>query len=114
MEAFRSHPRIGEPRPESQDGTTEVDRRSRFWSAREQSSVADSAAGVRKALAEANMEYERRFGRTFIICATGKEGGEILKILGRRLQNDPASELEEAANEQRQITRIRLKRWLAE
>jgi len=114
MEAFRSHPRIGESRPEGQNTTSEMDSRSGLWSAREQSGVAQSADSVREALAEANRAYESRFGRTFIVCASGKEAREILKILRRRLQNDASTELQEAAEEQRQITQIRLKRWLAE
>jgi 2-oxo-4-hydroxy-4-carboxy-5-ureidoimidazoline decarboxylase len=114
MEAFRSHPRIGESRPVGQNATTEMDRRSGFWSAREQSGVAESADSVRKALAEANRAYESRFGHTFIVCASGKESSEILNILCRRLRNDASTELQEAAEEQRQITHIRLKRWLAE
>jgi 2-oxo-4-hydroxy-4-carboxy-5-ureidoimidazoline decarboxylase len=66
------------------------------------------------ALAEANREYERRFGRIFIVCAAGKRGGEVLEILRRRLLNDCPTELREAAEQQRQIAQIRLKRWLAE
>ena len=37
----------------------------------------------------------------------------MLDILRRRLHNDEATELEEAAEEQRQITNLRLKKWLA-
>jgi 2-oxo-4-hydroxy-4-carboxy-5-ureidoimidazoline decarboxylase len=65
-------------------------------------------------LAEANREYERRFGRVFIVCATGKSADEIVDILRRRLQNDDARELQVAAEEQRKITNIRLKKWLHE
>ena len=39
---------------------------------------------------------------------------EILEILRRRLQNDPDKELRDAAEQQRQITRIRLTKWLSE
>jgi 2-oxo-4-hydroxy-4-carboxy--5-ureidoimidazoline (OHCU) decarboxylase len=46
------------------------------------------------------------------VCATGKSGPEILEILRRRLENDQQAELREAAEQQRQITQIRLKRWL--
>ncbi len=107
MEAFRSHPRIGESRPEQP-----VHARSAAWSAQEQSGVTAEGDRIKVALAEGNREYERRFGRIFIVCATGKSGGDILDILRRRLQNDEAAELREAAEQQRQITRIRLKRWL--
>jgi 2-oxo-4-hydroxy-4-carboxy--5-ureidoimidazoline (OHCU) decarboxylase len=37
----------------------------------------------------------------------------MLQILDRRLQNDAATELREAAEQQRQITHIRLKKWLS-
>ena len=47
------------------------------------------------------------------MCATGKSAPEILEILRRRLQNDEHTELREAAEQQRQITRIRLKKWLS-
>lgn len=110
MEAFRSHPRIGESRAERQ-----VEARSAAWSAQEQIGVGGEEADATKAaLDEANREYERRFGHIFIVCATGKSGTEILEILRRRLHNDPAAELNETAEQQRQITQIRLKRWMTE
>jgi 2-oxo-4-hydroxy-4-carboxy-5-ureidoimidazoline decarboxylase len=48
------------------------------------------------------------------VCATGKSAAEMLQTLQRRLQNDPAKELLEAAEHQRQITQIRLAKWLQE
>ena len=113
MEAFRSHPRIGESRPQK-NAETIGDARSRNWSAREQSEVAETEESLRNALAEGNREYERRFGRTFIICASGKGAHEILNVLRQRLQNDSSTELLEASEQQRQITHIRLKKWLTE
>ena len=67
---------------------------------------------MKSALADANREYERRFNRIFIVCATGKLAAEILEILRRRLNNDAETELHEAAEQLRQITEIRLKKWL--
>lgn len=107
MEAFASHPRIGESRA-PQSATA----RSAAWSSQEQSHAAAAEDAVRTALAEANREYERRFGRIFIICATGKQGSEILQILRQRLQNDAQTEIREAAEQQRQISQIRLGKWL--
>jgi OHCU decarboxylase len=107
-EAFRSHPRIGESRAQQP-----VEERSAAWSTQEQSGAASGDDAVKIALADANREYERRFGRIFIVCATGKSAAEILAILRQRLQNDVTTELREAAEQQRQITQIRLKRWLA-
>jgi 2-oxo-4-hydroxy-4-carboxy--5-ureidoimidazoline (OHCU) decarboxylase len=60
------------------------------------------------------MLYEQRFGFTYIVCATGKSADEMLAILNRRLTNDSAAELREAAEQQRQIMQIRLGKWLVE
>jgi OHCU decarboxylase len=116
LEAFQSHPRIGESRasslePRSPPVLSSPDQ-SLKWSAQEQSNVADSEAAVKSALADANREYEQRFNRIFIVCATGKSAAEILEILRRRLKNDPETELHEAAEQQRQIMEIRLRKWL--
>jgi len=48
------------------------------------------------------------------LCATGKSAPEILQMLRRRMRNDGPTELREAAEQQRQITRIRLTKWLSE
>ncbi|HXX44833.1 MAG TPA: 2-oxo-4-hydroxy-4-carboxy-5-ureidoimidazoline decarboxylase [Candidatus Acidoferrales bacterium] len=108
LEAFRSHPRIGESRAERPAGG-----HSAAWSAKEQRGVVNSEEAVKLALADGNREYEKRFRNIFIVCATGKSAPEILSILRRRLQNDAPTELREAAEQQRQITQIRLKRWVA-
>lgn len=109
IEAFRSHPRIGETRPEQPSHA-----RSAEWSAQEQRNAAPAGDVAKIALAEANREYEKRFGRIFIVCANGKSAPEILEILRRRIQNDPQAELREAAEQQRQIMILRMKRWLGE
>jgi len=108
LEAFRSHPRIGE------SVTPTSSRHSAAWPSQEQQKVADAADAVKIALAESNREYERRFQHIFIVCATGKTAAEILAILERRLHNDAATELHEAAEQQRQITQIRLRKWLSQ
>jgi OHCU decarboxylase len=107
LEAFYAHPRIGEKKAEEL-----ASRQSAAWSAQEQSSAAAADAELKAALAEGNREYERRFERIFIVCATGKTGAEILAILRKRLQNDERTELREAAEQQRQITQLRLRKWL--
>jgi 2-oxo-4-hydroxy-4-carboxy-5-ureidoimidazoline decarboxylase len=107
LEAFRSHPRIGE----SQAPTAAL-QRSVTWSAEEQQNVASADHSIKIALAEGNREYERRFNRILIVCATGKSPAEILKSLQRRMKNDEHAELQEASEQQRQITQIRLKKWL--
>lgn len=108
MEAFRSHPRIGESRAASPT----VSERSAAWSKTEQQKASVAEAKVKLALAEGNRAYEKRFNRIFIVCANGKSGAEILEILRRRLQNDDQTELHEASEQQRQIARLRLRKWL--
>jgi 2-oxo-4-hydroxy-4-carboxy-5-ureidoimidazoline decarboxylase len=117
MEAFLSHPRIGESAaadlpdqelPEQRRAPSQ----SAVWSEQEQSKVATADDALKIALAAGNREYERRFNRTFIVCATGKSPAEILSTLRRRLANDGPAELQETAEQQRQITQIRLRKWL--
>ena len=109
QEAFDSHPRIGELKAQK-DATAAA-----LQSSAKEQEVALSADDAAKfALKEANKRYEERFGRIFIICATGKTASEILSALETRLNNDHATELHEAAEQQRQITELRLKRWLGE
>ena len=108
MEAFRSHPRIGESRASASALAQSVS-----WSKTEQQRVSAADDEVKRALAEGNRAYEQRFKRIFIVCANGKSAIEILEILRRRLRNDDKTELQEAAEQQRQITRIRLRKWIS-
>jgi 2-oxo-4-hydroxy-4-carboxy-5-ureidoimidazoline decarboxylase len=108
MEAFACHPRIGERK------AAHATAKSAAWSSQEQSSANAAAERVLAELAAGNALYEQRFGFTYIVCATGKSAEEMLAILNRRLASDRASELREAAEQQRQITQIRLGKWLIE
>jgi len=106
-EAFRSHPRIGESSAHASTST-----RSAVWSSQEQQSVSAAQVEAKTTLAAANGAYEQKFGHIFIVCATGKSTAEILEILRRRMHNDAKEELLEAAEQQRQIMQLRLKKWL--
>jgi len=108
MEAFACHPHIGEQK------VAHASRKSAAWSRQEQSSAETAAERVLAELAEGNARYEQRFGFTYIVCATGKSADEMLEILNRRLGSDRITELREAAEQQRQITQIRLGKWLVE
>ncbi len=108
LEAFRSHPRIGEKKADA--GQTS---REQAWSAGEQAGMGSAAAETQRALARGNREYDERFGFIYIVCATGKTADEMLALLRQRLANDPAAELRVAAGEQSKITRIRLEKLLA-
>jgi OHCU decarboxylase len=105
-EAFRAHPRIGERKAAPSQGAQAA-----AWSAQEQSAAAVEG-DVAAALAAGNRAYEERFGRIYIVCATGKTAAEMLAILRARLANDPATELRAAAAEQAKITRLRLEKLL--
>jgi OHCU decarboxylase len=99
LQAFRAHPRIGET---SESG------RSGDWSDQEQAGVRTARDVARDRLAEGNRHYEARFGYIFIVCATGRSAEEMLAMLERRLTNHPDDELRIAAEEQRNITRLRI------
>lgn len=108
-QAFDSHPRIGEQH--AQAAATEA---SLQWSAGEQSSAMLSGDAAKARLAEGNRTYEAKYGRIYIVCATGKSATEMLEILERRMHNTAEDELHEAAEQQRQITHIRLRKWLTQ
>lgn len=95
-EAIEGHAVIGAPR---QDDPR---------SAREQSGVDRAGDVVLADLRTGNLAYERRFGRVFLICASGRSAVEMLAELHDRLDNDPATEWEVTREELRRINRLRL------
>ena len=107
LEAFRSHPKIGEKK-----ASDKVSAQSQQWSGQEQSSVSSAPQDTVDSLAELNRAYEEKFGFIFIICATGKTSDEMLAALNERLQHDSDTELRLAAAEQAKITALRLKKLL--
>lgn len=108
-EAVAHHPRLGESRAAVGLGPRESG-----WSAREQAGAHVAGADVRGALAEGNLDYERRFGRTFILSAAGRSAEEMLAALRARLRNDPETELAITGAELRKITLSRLEKLLAD
>ena len=102
LEAFEAHPRIGE-----RGG------RSTASSNREQKGVMTAREETLAVLAEGNRLYEERFGHVFLISAAGRSAEDVVAALRQRIENDPATELQVAAEEQRKITRIRLKSMLS-
>jgi OHCU decarboxylase len=108
-EAFAHHPRIGEQRKSGRQSE-----RGAVWAAGEQAGVGSAAEGTREAIATANREYEQRFGYIYIVCATGKSAEELLSIATGRLGNDADAEIAVAAEEQRKITSIRLRKLLGQ
>ena len=107
LEAFSHHPKIGERR-----AAIEVSAEARRWSEEEQSGARDASRTARLELIAANQEYESRYGFIFIVCATGKTTAEMLGLCRARLSNDAETELRIAAEEQRRITNLRLRKLL--
>lgn len=96
--ALADHPRIG-ARPAGS------------WPAAEQSGVDDQDVDP---LHTANVEYERRFGHLYLVCATGMTGQDMLADLRARMANEPAAELAVVRRELAKIARIRLGRVIGE
>jgi len=107
LEAFRHHPSIGGKRAKAKQSAT-----STGWSAKEQSVSQTAAPDVLAALAVENKVYAKKFGFVFLICASGKNGEEILHAIRHRMANTPEVELRVAAEEQQKITRLRLEKLL--
>jgi OHCU decarboxylase len=105
LEAFSHHPQIGEKPASGTDAA-------RKWAAGEQAGAGGATDDVKARLARANRAYFEKFGYIYIVCATGKTAEGMLAILNQRLQNDLASEISIAAEQQRLITRIRLGKLL--
>jgi OHCU decarboxylase len=106
LESFSHHPQIGQ-KPET---GSESHRR---WAQGEQTGARTATEDVKTRLALGNRAYFEKFGYIYIVCATGKSAEEMLALLEQRLQNDPARELPIAAEQQRQIMRLRLEKLLA-
>jgi OHCU decarboxylase len=108
LEAFRSHPKIGEKK-----AATSVSVQSQKWAGQEQAGVSNASQETVDSLATLNRAYEQKFRFIFIICATGKTSAEMLAALRERLENDVAAELPIAAAEQSKITELRLKKLVS-
>jgi 2-oxo-4-hydroxy-4-carboxy-5-ureidoimidazoline decarboxylase len=105
-EAIAAHPRIGD------EFSPHSDAQSRAWSKQEQSGVAGTDSDSRFELAQANREYEARFGHIFLVHATGKGFAEVLQLCRARMLNSPEDELAVASEELRKIARTRLEKLL--
>jgi allantoicase len=98
-EMFQGHPRIGERKP---------DRLAML----EQKGMDAATPSQRAELAAVNEAYEQKFGRIYLVCATGKSAEELLRLAKLRLAGEPAEELENARTAQREIASIRLRKLL--
>jgi len=101
LAAIASHPRIGD-RGGHAPGSSE----------REQQRALQAPDETLAALADENRRYEARFGHVFLIAASGRDAEEILGELRRRMNAQPAAELETAKRELRKISRMRIEKML--
>jgi len=99
--ALSAHPRIGE-RASGADKESVLSRG-------EQSAMQQADDALQQAMQKGNEAYEARFGRVFLIRAKGRSGEQMLAELQRRLQNDDSTEQQEALDQLREITLLRLK-----
>ena len=97
-EAIAGHPPIGRPEPGNPA------------TAREQAGMTGASPELRARMLELNLEYQKRFGHVFLICATGLTGEQLLAALAERLGNTPERERENARDALVGINGIRLAR----
>ncbi len=68
----------------------------------------------RRELKQFNIEYYKKFGFVFLICASGKPPSVMLQQIKIRIGNDTRDELLNAAKEQEKITELRLVKLINE
>ena len=108
--AFKAHPRIGDVSKLKEKFASTAS-----WCEGEQSAAQASMDDATiNELAEWNERYEEKFGRVFLICASGKPAHVILAALKERYPNEQDVELRNAADEQQKITEIRLEKLRAD
>ena len=100
-QALAAHPRIGE--------RAAGERTEQAWSRQEQAAVLGDG-GDRAELVQANRDYEERFGRVFLICATGLRADQVVAAARERLQHDDETEQRVVADELRKIALLRLRK----
>jgi len=105
LQAFDGHPKIGDVSTlkAKYANTKEL-------ASNEQSGVSVASDVVIETLSQGNRDYEAKFGFIFIVCATGKSAAQMSDLLQVRLPNERATELLNAAEEQRKILQIRLEK----
>lgn len=99
--ALAGHPRIGER-------AGGLDQEAAARSAKEQASMSSADESLQAAMARGNAEYEHRFGRIYLVAASGRSAQELLGLLRARLDNDADTELDVVRGELARITRFRL------
>lgn len=105
LEAFDHHPRIGGTKSAATQSES-----AKEWSSGEQAGMKSATTKIQNDLAAVNAAYERKFGHIYIVCAAGRNAEEMLDMAKARMTNDVATELKVAAEEQRKIMQLRLRK----
>lgn len=108
LEAFAHHPRIGDV-----SALRERFAASGALSEREQAGIDGAADDVVTQLAAGNEAYEQRFGFVFLVRAAGRSAQDMLAMQQERLGNERSVELRIAAQQQREITHLRIDQTIA-
>jgi 2-oxo-4-hydroxy-4-carboxy-5-ureidoimidazoline decarboxylase len=103
--ALDAHPRIGE--------RSAAAGKEAAWSRAEQSAAATDDSSTAALLIQANLDYERRFGHIFLICATGLSAAQVLAAARERLGNDAVTEQQRVRHELAAIAGLRLDRLVS-
>jgi 2-oxo-4-hydroxy-4-carboxy-5-ureidoimidazoline decarboxylase len=107
LEAFRGHPMIGDI-----SSLRAKFAHTKAMASAEQSGAASASEEVLQTLHQANLDYVKKHGFIFIICATGLSVNEMLAQLQARIVNTSEDEIDNAANEQMKITLLRIRKML--
>eukprot|EP00474_Spongospora_subterranea_P005351 CRZ05809.1 hypothetical protein [Spongospora subterranea] len=98
LATFATHPKIGDQTKSHQK-----------IESKEQSGMSTAPNEIQENMRNLNVEYERKFGFIYLVCATGKSGHEMVSDIRNRLLSSRKDELHKAALEQTKITAIRLR-----
>lgn len=107
LEAFEGHPMIGDI-----NSLRDKYAATKKMAGDEQAGTAEASEEVLKALQQANIDYLKKHGFIFIICASGLSAQTMLTALQERLVNSTATEQKIAAQEQLKITLMRISKAL--
>lgn len=107
LQAFEAHPMIGDITSlrKKYANTSDV-------AQQEQSGTTSASETTLQELAEYNQQYLAKFGFIFIICATGLSAQNMLQALKKRINNPQSVEISNAAQQQINITLLRLDKGL--
>ena len=83
-ESFNGHPRIGDKHAVQAKASSN----STSWESDEQKGASTATSDILEAIRIGNIEYEKKFGFIYLICATNKDANALLTTLNDRLTNN--------------------------